>query len=103
MTADCRRSVVGAGPDEIPNAFVGPQAKSTAAFLRYDIGISYRKVRMILNELFGLAVVPASLVGFDQRAAKRGRPLYEDVREKIRVSDVLHADETSWRNDGKGH
>ncbi len=99
----CRRSIVGAGPDEIPNAFIGPQAKSTAEFLRYDIGISYRKVRTILNELFGLSLVPASLVGFDQRAAKRGRPLYEDVREKIRVSDVVHADETSWRNDGKGH
>jgi transposase len=94
---------VGAGPDEIPNAFIGPRAKSTAEFLRYDIGISYRKVRIILNELFGLSLVPASLVGFDQRAAKRGRPLYEDVREKIRVSDVVHADETSWRNDGKGH
>jgi transposase len=99
----CRRSVVGAGPNEIPNAFIGPQAKSTAEYLRYDIGISYRKVRMILDELFGLSCVPASLVGFDQRAARRGQPLYEDVREKIRASEVVHADETSWRNDGKGH
>jgi hypothetical protein len=99
----CRRSIVGTGPEEIPNAFIGPQAKATAQFLRYDIGISYRKVRTILTELFGLSLMPASLVGFDQRAAKRGRPLYEDVRDKIRVSDVVHADETSWRNDGKGH
>ena len=99
----CRRSVVGAGPDEIPNAFIGPHAKSTAEYLRYDIGISYRKVRMILDDLFGLSLAPASLVGFDRRAAKRGQPLYEDVREKIRVSPVVHADETSWRNDGKGH
>lgn len=42
-------------------------------------------------------------MGFDRRAAKRGEPLYEDVREKIRVSEVVHADETSWRSDGVGH
>jgi hypothetical protein len=99
----CNRSVVAAGPDEIPNAHIGPFAKSTAEYLRYDIGISYRKVQRILEDLFGLSCVPASLVGFDQRAVKRGEPLYDDIRDKIRVSDVVHADETSWRNDGAGH
>ena len=99
----CRRSVVGAGPDEIPNAPLGPLAKSTAGYLRYEIGIPYRKVKRILEDLFGLSCVPAALVGFDRRAAKRGEPLYEDVREKIRASNVVHADETSWRNDGTGY
>jgi transposase len=33
----------------------------------------------------------------------RGEPIYEDIREKIRVSAVVHADETSWRNDGQGN
>jgi hypothetical protein len=99
----CNRAVVGAGADEIPNAPIGPLAKSTAGYLRYEIGISYRKVQRILEDLFGLACVPASLVGFDRRAAKRGEPLYEDVREKIRASEIVHADETSWRNDGVGH
>ena len=99
----CNRVVVGAGADEIPNAPIGPLAKSTASYLRYEIGISYRKVQRILEDLFGLSCVAASLVGFDRRAAKRGEPLYEDVREKIRAAEVVHADETSWRNDGVGH
>jgi len=99
----CRRSVVAAGPDEIPNALIGPVAKSTASYLRYNIGISYRKVQRIFEDLFGLSCVPASFVGFDRRAAKRGEPLYEDVRDKIRASDIVHADETSWRSDGLGH
>lgn len=99
----CRRSVVGPGPDEIPNASIGPLAKSTAGYLRYEIGISYRKVKRIFDDLFGLSCVPASLVGFDRKAAKRGEPIYEDVREKVRASEVVHADETSWRNDGTGY
>jgi hypothetical protein len=99
----CNRSVVQAGPDEVPNAPIGPAAKSTAGYLRYDIGISYRKVQRIFSDLFGLSCVPASLVGFDRKTAKKGEPIYKDVREKIRVSPVVHADETSWRNDGKGY
>ncbi len=99
----CNRAVVGTGPDEIPNAPIGPLAKSTAGYLRYEIGISYRKVKLILYDLFGLSCVPASLVGFDRKAAKRGEAIYEDVREKVRASEVVHADETSWRNDGAGH
>lgn len=99
----CNRAVVGAGVDEIPNAPIGPLTKSTAGYLRYEIGISYRKVQRILEDLFGLSCVAASLVGFDRRAAKLGEPLYEDIRDKIRASDVVHADETSWRNDGVGH
>ncbi len=98
----CNRSVVQAGPDEIPNAPIGPAAKSTAGYLRYRVGISYRKTQLILEDLFGLSCAPASLVGFDRRAAKKGEPIYADVREKIRVSSVVHADETSWRNDGRG-
>ncbi len=98
----CKRSVVGTGPDEIPNASIGPVAKSTAGYLRYGIGISYRKVQRIFQDLFGLSCVPASLVGFDRRLTKRGERIYEDVREKIRASAVVHADETSWRNDGNG-
>jgi len=50
-----------------------------------------------------MTCVPASLVGFDNKAAKRGAAIYEDVRDKVRASDMVHADETSWRNDGKGH
>ncbi|HWR72415.1 MAG TPA: transposase, partial [Nitrospirota bacterium] len=99
----CSRSVVQAGPDEIPNAPIGPAAKSTAGYLRYRVGISYRKTQLILADLFGLSCVPASLVGFDRKAAEKGEPLYEDVREKMRASAVVHADETSWRNDGKGY
>lgn len=99
----CNRAVVQAGEDEIPNAPIGPVAKSTAGYLRYVVGISYRKIGAIFRDLFGLRCVPASLVGFDRKAAKKGEAIYEDLREKIRASAVVHADETSWRNDGVSH
>jgi transposase len=99
----CNRPVVQADEGELLNAPIGPVAKSVAIYLRYRIGIPYRKTTELLRELFGLKFVPASALGFDRKAAIRGMPLYEDLRDKIRVSDVVHADETSWRSDGVGH
>jgi transposase len=99
----CNRLVVKAGEGEMLNAPIGPVAKSVAIYLRYRIGISYRKTAELFRDLFGLTFVPAAAVGFDRKAAASGTPLHDDLREKIRVSDVVHADETSWRNDGTGH
>jgi hypothetical protein len=99
----CNRPVVCAGEDEILNAPIGPVAKSVALYLRYRIGIPYRKTTELFRDLFGLKFVPASAVGFDRKASACGVSIHEDLLEKIRVSDVVHADETSWRNDGVGH
>jgi transposase len=101
--AQCRRPVVQAAADEILHAPIGPVAKATAMYLRYDVCIPYRKVIEIFRVLFGLSYVPASLVGFDQKAAKMGEGIYVDLREKLRASEMVHADETSWRNHGVGH
>jgi transposase len=99
----CHRPVLQAGEGEILNAPIGPVAKSVAIYLRYRIGIPYRKTTELFRELFGLRFVPASALLFDRKAAAQGEPLYEDLREKIRASNVLHGDETSWRSDGVGH
>jgi transposase len=101
--AQCNRPVVQAGAGEMLNAPIGPVAKSVAIYLRYRIGISYRKTGELFRELLGLDFVPASALGFDRKAAVRGEPIYEDLRDKIRASDVVHGDETSWRSDGLGH
>jgi transposase len=101
--ARCHRPVVQAGEGELLNAPIGPVAKSVAIYLRYRIGISYRKARDLFREVFGLEFVPASALGFDRKAAAQGEPIYEDLRDKIRASDVAHGDETSWRSDGVGH
>jgi transposase len=99
----CQRPVWQTAPGELPGAYIGPVAKSTATYLRYTLGVSYRHIARFFDEFFGLHFVPASALGFDQQAARRGTPLYADVRDKVRASPVVHADETSWRHDGHGH
>ena len=81
----------------------GPLAKATAAWLRYDLGLSYRKVQRLFDELFGLRFVPASAPGFDHQLTRRAGELYTDLRAKIKAAENLHADETHWRVDGVNH
>jgi len=99
----CRRPVVQTAEDECIHAPIGPVAKSVAIYLRYRIGMPYRKVQEVFKDLFGLHFVAASALGFDRQAATKGTALYEDLREKIKASSLIHADETSWRNDGISH
>jgi hypothetical protein len=42
-----------------------------------------------------MGFVPASAMGFDRAATLKGQPLYEDLKEKLRVALTANADETS--------
>ena len=96
----CDRNVWLAGPGEMPGAYIGPAAKATATYLRYQLNVPDRKISQFFSDFFGLKFVPASAYGFERQAVRRGLPLYDDLRQKIRALPVAHADETSWRHDG---
>jgi len=88
---------------EIPHSFIGPTARATAGFLRYQIHIPFRQVKAIFSDLFGLHITPGTLVGWDENLGQRGKPFYEMLCQKVRFSDHIHADDTGWRVDGVNH
>lgn len=97
----CDKEVWRAGPGEMPGAYIGPAAKATAAYLRYQLNVSDRKISQFFSDFFGLKFAAASAYGFERQAVRRGLPLYEDLLQKIRALPVAHGDETSWRHDGQ--
>ncbi|RPJ11432.1 MAG: IS66 family transposase [Deltaproteobacteria bacterium] len=101
--ANCRRPVIESAEGEMLNCPIGPKTKALAVFLRYGMRVPYRKVEELFNVLFRMRFVPASAMGFDRAATRKGQPLYEDLKEKMRVAVTANADETSWRQDGITH
>jgi hypothetical protein len=77
-------------------------ARALAIHLHYDLQIPYRKVQHILCDLFGMPLVPASAMAFDRQATRRGLPLYEELGAMLKSTDSAYADETSWRENGRG-
>lgn len=101
--SDCNRKVIQPAKGELLNCKIGPTTKSAAVFLRYGIGIPYRKVQDLFSTFFNMPFVPASAMAFDRSATLKGEAIYEDLKEKVQASTVAHADETSWREDGTNH
>jgi transposase len=92
----CRRWVYQAGEGEIMRAKIGPQMRARAMFLRFDIGLPFRKVASAVAGLDSMGCTAAAVLGFEKHAAKKARPLACDVAAKLRACEVNHADETYW-------
>jgi len=99
----CRRNVVQGADSELLNCHIGPTTKAVAVYLRYGLQLPYRKVKQLFDVLFNMPFVPASAMAFDRTATRKGQPLYENLKQKVRNAASAHADETSWRQDGIGH
>jgi len=96
---DCKNVVHGWGGNEIPNAFIGPDARAKASFLRHEIKSSYNDARRTL-ECFGkLTLTSGALVGFDNYIARQGQPLYDALKHSLPGTPFIHADETGWKRD----
>jgi len=99
----CKKVVASKGEDELPKSYIGPKAKSLAAFLKYGIKISDRDIRTIFKKVFDLDIVTSSITGFKTQLKEKALPLYERLLEELKKSPFIHADETGWRIDGINH
>ncbi len=97
----CRRNVFQTDENELRNCEIGPVTKAASVYLRHEVKLSYRDVQKVFSGLFGMPFVPASAMAFSHRISEQGSHLYEDLRNKIRASNIVHADETHWRINGK--
>lgn len=96
----CKKIVSGYAENELPKAPIGHVSKSIASFLRYEIKISYDDIARIFNNLFGLKITPAAIVGFDNKIHKSGLSLYNGLKNLLPYTSNIHADETGWKIDG---
>jgi hypothetical protein len=82
---------------------LGPRLRASAHFLHYRIGITMRKVPLVLAELNGVKVTQSALTQDAIRTAKAGplRDCYEKIKADIAKAPVVHVDPTSWRKAGK--
>jgi hypothetical protein len=62
-----------------------------------------RNACAILRQAFGLSLTPGGLSQLLHRVAHKARPQHAALREQIRVSSAVYADETSWYTHGCGN
>lgn len=98
----CNRTVQSEHPLKVSRAqgaagnHIGPKARSFALQLHYDIGIPFRKCARIMKEMFGLSITAGGIAHMGHKAAEVMKSSYQKIKTRIKHSEVIHVDETSW-------
>ena len=93
---DLRGQVVGHGR-------IGVRIASLIAYLSTAVRMPVRLIREYLHTIHSLTISCGEIVGLLHRTAEAA-PLKEavhSIRERVRESRVVHADETGWREEGQ--
>lgn len=88
-------------PEGVPDGAFGPRLTATIAVLSGVYRLSKRSIESILTDLFHIPISLGSICGCEaQASAALAQPVQEAVAA-AQAADVLHADETSWRESRK--
>ena len=74
---------------------------SLVAVLREEGRLPFAVLQRVMRTLTGVEVSEGALVAMVQQVAEQAEPRITAIRDSIRGSPVLHADETGWRQDGR--
>ena len=77
-------------------------ARAVGGYLRY-LGLPYRRVARIFKDVFDLNLTHPSFLAFNTEQAPNGASLYQAIKQSIRQSPYVNADETGWRVNGQNH
>jgi len=103
----CHQAVRSRHPEQTSTAtgaagsHVGPRALALAADLTHRLGLSMRQVTDLFETTFGLRLTPGAISQASQRLARLAEPAYQALKEALRTSPAVHADETGWRINGR--
>jgi transposase len=88
-------------PEGVPDGAFGPRLTATIAILSGVYRLSKRSIESILADFFHIPMSLGSICGCEADAsAALAQPVHKAV-EAAQAAQVLHADETSWRENNK--
>jgi len=80
---------------------LGARLVSLIVTLREAARLPVRTIQGLLRQLYGVSVSVGAITAASDRVATRGQGAVQAIRDQIRASPVVHADETGWRESGR--
>lgn len=99
----CGRRVQGRHPLQTSDAIgaaaaqLGAQVIALVVVLNKQLGLSFAKIAVLLQQLYGVAVTRSALVHAVHRTARQARPTYDALCARVRGSPMVSPDETGWK------
>ncbi len=79
----------------------GYNLQAQIALMKYEDRLPLRKIADSLNRQHSLDLTPATILDITERAANSCEPAYQRIRELVKMSPNVHADETGQKVQGK--
>lgn len=99
----CKKQVEPVVPDALPGSQIGNRTLTLSAWLHYGLGQTTSHIVDVFNHHLQFTLTAGGLMQQWYRLQAILFPWYEQIQEEALDSAVLHADETGWRVNGKGH
>lgn len=99
----CKKSVEPRVPDALPGSTLGNRVLTLSSWLHYGLGTTLSQIVDVFNYHLHFPLTKGGLVQQWYRLQEILFPWYEQIQREALQSAVLHADETGWRVNGKGH
>lgn len=89
--------------DVVPGQLLGLRLQAAICSLKAETGMSYTELQRVCKELFKVEVSIGMLCAVIARGSEALETPYTEVWEAAQESEVLHADETGWKDSGVLH
>lgn len=99
----CGNEILAEHPDCPQTGRFGPNMLAQTALRRFHQRVPNRRQAEVFDWQLDHPVSHRTIYNLTKRVADRLRPAYEDVKAKIRESDVVYCDETGLSVDGDQH
>jgi len=99
----CRKAVEPVIAEALPRSSIGNGIVVLGAWLHYALGTTIGQILEVFNFHLQFTLSSGGLVQIWHRLGEILEVWYEEIREEIQQSGVLHGDETGWRVNGKTH
>lgn len=99
--AHCNKEVIPSHPELPDEGRFGSNLQAEVALMKYEDRLPHRKIANTLNRQYGLQLVPATILDITRRVADKLQGIYEGIKQEVRNSTQVIADETGLKVQGK--
>lgn len=99
----CHKTVYASVPEEEtinPKEHIGPNLKTLIGILKYKYKLSFRNIADFINTFSDNTISIGTIDNILTELSAQGETLYNSIKQALRKSDWIGADETGWRVNG---
>jgi transposase len=96
---DCGTTTCATPPEGVPAGHFSPYTQAVLATLASGYRLSKRQIQQLAGDLLGLSISTGMISKLEQQSAEALEAPYNELAAAVHTAEVIHADETSWRQE----